>query len=143
MFSGEYKHTVDNKKRMALPAKFRRELGKKIVVTRGIDKCLIVYPEKEWNKKSSKIEKLPEARREARDYSRIILGGAMYVTLDKLGRILLPDYLKKYAGLKKDVVVCGLSNRFEIWDTKKWKNFKERVEPKVDKMASNLEELGI
>ncbi len=143
MIIGEYKHTIDKKKRLALPAKFRKELGKKVVVTKGVDKCLVVYPEKEWKIMSDKLKNLPISRKEARNFARIMLAGAVLAAIDRLGRILIPDYLKEYAGLKKNTVICGLSNRMEIWDENKWEKFKDRVEPKVDDMASNLEELGI
>lgn len=143
MFIGEYKHTIDSKKRLALPAKFRKKLGKKVVITKGVDKCLVVYPEKEWNVMSKKLEKLPISRKEARNFARIMLAGAVLAGIDRLGRVLIPDYLKDYATLKKNTVVCGLSNRLEIWDEKKWNSFKSKIEPKVDDMASNLEELGI
>ena len=143
MLIGEYKHTIDTKKRLSLPAKFRKELGKKVVVTRETDNCLVIYPEKEWKIKSDKLEKLPASQPEARKFARVILAGAMEVNLDKLGRILIPDYLKKYSGLKKNVVVCGLSNRLEIWDLKKWETSRGGAEKQIDSLASKLGELGI
>ena len=143
MLIGQYEHTIDSKKRLALPSKFRRELGKKVIVTLGTDKCLVVYTEKEWGIVSSKLSQLPVSQAEARSYSRIMLAGAMEASLDKLGRILVPDYLKRYAGLKKDVVVCGLSNRLEIWDVQKWNAYKSEVEKKIGGLASKLGELGI
>lgn len=143
MLIGEYRHTIDTKKRLALPVKFRNELGQTVIVTRGIDNCLIVYPEKEWGAVSDKLSKLPASQVEARSFARIMLAGAMEVNLDKLGRILIPDYLKKYAGLKKNVVVCGLSNRLEVWDETKWETYKGRVEKKVGRVVSKLGELGM
>lgn len=143
MLIGEYKHTIDKKKRLALPAKFRRELGKTIVITRGIDSCLVVYPEKEWKVVSDKLAKLPASQVEARSFARIMLAGAMQVSLDKLGRILIPDYLKKYATLKKNVVVCGLNNRLEVWDVQKWEIYKKKAEKKVGLLVSKLGELGM
>jgi len=143
MLIGEYRHTIDSKKRLALPAKFRGELGASVIITRGIDNCLVVYPEKEWEKMSEKLSQLPVSQVEARTYARIMLAGAMQVSLDKLGRILIPDYLKKYAGLKKNVVVCGLNNRLEIWDSQKWENYKKKAEKEVGDLASKLGELGI
>lgn len=143
MLIGEYTHIIDNKKRLALPVKFRRELGKAVVVTKGLESCLEVYPEKEWKLESDKIKGLPKTKEEARFYSRIKLAGATSVNMDRLGRILIPDYLKKYADLKKNVVICGLSNRLEIWDENRWEKFKKKVEPNLDSIASSLEELGI
>lgn len=143
MFIGEYRHTIDTKKRLALPAKFRAGLGKTVVITRGFENCLIVYPQKEWKIMSDKLGKLPVSQADARGFSRIMLAGAMEVALDKLGRILIPEYLKKYAGLKKNVVVCGLSNRLEIWDAKKWAIYRGKMEKDLGNLAVNLKELGI
>jgi len=143
MFIGEYQHTIDSKKRLALPVKFRKELGNRVVITRGLDNCLIVYPQKEWKVMSDKLGKLPASQPEARGFARIMLAGAMEVRLDKLGRILIPEYLKKYASLKKEVVVCGIFNRVEIWDAEKWRKYKENMEGKVEDLAAKLKELGI
>jgi len=143
MLIGEYKHTIDTKKRLALPVKFRKELGTEVVVTRGLDNCLTVYPLKEWEVMSDKLGKLPEGQLEARGYVRIKLAGAMAAELDQLGRILIPEYLKQYAGLAKNVVICGLYNRLEIWDAEKWSIYKDKVEKEVGDFASKLKELGI
>lgn len=143
MLIGEYKHTIDTKKRVALPSKFRKELGAEVVVTRGLDNCLVVYTEKEWETMSDKLSKLPASQLEARGFARIILAGAMAVEIDQLGRILIPEYLKDYAGLAKNVVICGLSNRLEIWDSQRWSVYKEKVEKEVGDFASKLKELGI
>ena len=143
MFIGEYRHTIDTKKRLALPAKFRTELGKTVVITRGFENCLIVYPQKQWKIMSDKLGKLPVSQADARGFSRIMLAGAMEVGLDKLGRILIPEYLKKYASLKKNAVVCGLFNRLEIWDAKKWATYRGKMEKDLGNLAVNLKELGI
>jgi len=143
MLIGQYEHTIDNKKRLALPVKFRGELGGKVVITKGIESCLVVYTEKEWEIFSKKLAELPISQIEARSFSRNILAGAMEVTLDKLGRILLPDYLKTYAGLKKDVVVCGLSNRLEVWDAQAWGTYQKDAEKGVQEIVSKLGGLGI
>lgn len=143
MFTGEYKHTIDTKKRLSLPAKFRKELGGEVVVTKGIDNCLVIYSKKEAEVMFNKLGNLPESKLEARSFARIRLAGAAEVGLDKLGRILIPDYLKKYAGLKKDVIVCGLFNRIEIWNQEKWETYSKGIEKKMVGMVSKLEELGI
>lgn len=143
MLIGQYEHTIDNKKRLALPAKFRGELGDKIIITRGIEGCLAVYTEKEWKIMSDKLGSLTISQKEARSFTRMILAGAMEVSLDKLGRILVPDYLKDYASLKKNVVICGLSNRLEIWDSGKWETYKKAAEKGVDEIVSKLGGLGI
>ena len=143
MLIGQYEHTIDAKKRLALPAKFRGELGDKIIITRGIEGCLAVYTEVEWKVMADKLSTLTISQSEARSFTRMILAGAMEVSLDKLGRILVPDYLKEYAGLKKNVVVCGLSNRLEIWDAEKLEAYKIEAEKGVDEIVSKLGGLGI
>ncbi len=143
MIIGEYFHNIDTKKRLALPAKFRKELGKSLIVTRGVDNCLVVYTEQEGKKIAEKLATLPESKPEARTYRRLILAGAMLVSVDKLGRILIPENLKDYAGLKKKVVICGLFNRLEIWDSSNWEEYRGREEKKVDDLASKLGELGV
>lgn len=128
---------------MAIPSKFRKDLGKRAVITRGLDNCLVLYPVEEWEKLAQKLQNLPAARGEARGFVRILLSGAVDVEFDKLGRILIPDYLKKYSLLKKNVVIIGLGNRIEIWDEKRWQDYKAKTETKVEDIAEKLEELGI
>jgi len=143
MFIGEYLYTIDQKKRVAIPAKFRKELGKKAIITRGLDDCLVIYPVGEWQKLTKKLENLPNGQIDARGFARIMLSGAVDVELDKLGRILIPDYLKDYASFKKEVAVLGLSNRIEIWNEKNWKNYKQKTEKEIGDMAGRLQQLGI
>jgi len=143
MLIGEYHYTLDSKKRLAIPAKFRKELGKKIIITKGLDNCLVLYPVNEWKILSEKLSRLPSSRLDARGFARIMLAGAVDVNLDKAGRILIPDYLKKYALLKKNVVLLGLSNRIEIWDEKRWSKYRERTEGEMGNIAERLEELGV
>lgn len=143
MFIGEYKHTIDSKKRLAIPAKFRKELGKSAVITRGIDHCLVIYPLKEWKIMSDKLGKLPSSQPEARSFARIMLAGAAAVEFDRLGRILIPEYLKNYGLLKKNVTVIGIYNRLEIWDADNWEVYKKKSEKEVGDFAAKLKELGI
>ncbi len=140
MFIGEYSYIIDHKKRLAIPSKFRKILGKKAIVTKGIDKCLTVYTLGEWKKVAKKLEELPSSRVNVRGFVRVMLSGAVDITLDKLGRILIPDYLKKYAGLDKDVVIVGLSNKIEVWDKASWKAYRDKTEKEIGDMA---QELGI
>lgn len=142
-FIGEYQHTIDQKKRLAVPAKFRQILGKKAVITRGLDNCLFLYPLKEWQKLAKKLSKLPFSQSDVRGFVRVMLAGAMEVKIDSLGRILIPDYLKKYASLKKKVVFAGLYNRAEIWDEQKWRQYQQKTEKEVGDMAEHLKELGV
>jgi len=143
MFIGEYIYTLDNKKRMAIPSKFRNALGKKAVITRGLDNCLFIYPINEWKKLAEKLGNLPVGQSSARGFMRLMLAGAMEVELDSAGRILVPDYLKKYALLKKQIVVTGVYNRLEIWDKSRWDIYKQKSESTIGDMAEALSELGI
>ena len=143
MLIGEYKHTIDAKKRISLPAKFRRELGKKAVITRGLDKCLFVYSLEEWKKVAETLSGLSTGQADSRNFGRLLLAGAVDVEIDSLGRILIPDYLKNYAELKDKAVVAGVYKRIEIWNEKRWEEFKSGVEEKADLLAEKLGELGL
>jgi len=143
MFIGEYYHTLDSKKRVAVPVKFRRALGKKAVLTRGLDNCLYLYPLREWEELARKLAQLPISRADSRAFVRLMLAGAMDVELDNLGRILIPEYLKSYAKLNKKVVVAGLYNRIEIWDEDKWESYKKQTTARADDIAEKMNELGI
>lgn len=143
MFIGEYNYSIDDKKRLAVPAKFRSLLGKKAVITKGLDQCLFIFSVKEWQILAEKISKLPLAQSDARGFTRLMLGGAMEVSIDSVGRILVPDYLKKYAGLKKKVSVIGVLNRIELWSEEAWNKYKNQTEKESDDIAERLKELGI
>lgn len=143
MFIGEYSHIIDPKKRLAIPAKFRKDLGKRAVLTRGLDNCLYLYSLKEWEKLAQKLAQLPISRADSRAFARLMLAGAMDVQIDSLGRILMPDYLKKYAGLDKKAVIAGLYNRIEIWDEQKWNKYKEQTTSQAEDIAEKMNELGI
>ena len=143
MFSGEYTYSIDDKKRLAVPIKFRQSLGKKAIITRGLDNCLFVYSAKDWGILARKIAKLPLAQADARSFSRLMLGGAMEVEFDNLGRILIPDYLKTYAGLKKKVIFLGLYDRIEIWDEEDFQKYKKKTELAAGDIAERLKELGV
>lgn len=143
MFIGEYKHTIDEKGRLAVPVKFRVKLSKGAVVTRGLDNCLFLYTGEEWKNLAKRLAKLPISRANTRAFSRLMLAGAMDVSLDKQGRIILPDYLRKYAGIGKNVVIAGLYNRLEIWDEKKWESYKSGTEKSSGDIAEQLGELGV
>lgn len=143
MFLGEYNHSIDEKGRLAIPVKFRNELFNGAVVTRGLDECLFLYTKSEWEIIAQKIAKLPVSQKNTRAYSRLMLAGAMEVELDKQGRIILPEYLRKYSGLNKKVVMAGLYNRIEIWDEEKWESYKKETEKQSDEIAERIgESLG-
>ena len=143
MFLGEYNHTVDEKARIAVPAKFRKSLAKGAVVTRGLDNCLYLYPMSEWKILAEKISKLPMSQANSRAFSRLMLAGAMDVELDAQGRVVLPEYLRTYAGITKKAVIAGLYNRFEIWDEEKWNIYKSDTEKGGNDIAEKLGELAI
>ncbi len=143
MFIGEYQHSIDTKKRLAVPSKFRNELKNKIVVTRGLDKCLFLYPMKVWEELAEKLGQMPVGESTTRSFIRLMLAGAVDIAIDKQGRILVPDYLKNYAGLNKNIIVAGLYNRLEIWDEKRWKDYKKKAEKNTDEIAEQLGKLGV
>jgi len=143
MLLGEYQHSLDAKGRMAVPAKFRDTLSAGAIVTRGLDNCLFVFTREEWGKLADKIIALPLAQANSRAFTRLMLSGAMDAELDRQGRMLIPDYLRKYANLKREVVVTGLYNRIEIWDSVNWKKYKEKTESASEEIAEKLGELGI
>ena len=143
MLIGEHRHTLDTKKRLSLPSKFRKELGKTVVITRGLDTSLFVYSLKEWKKFSEEIGSLSMGQSDTRAFSRFMLGGAVETDIDSAGRILIPDFLKNFAGLEQKVVVLGLSHRVELWDEEKWNQYQSELAKKADVLAEKLGEIGM
>jgi MraZ protein len=143
MLIGEYRHTLDPKKRLSLPSKWRKELGKRLVVTRGLDNCLFVYPLTEWRTITEKIGRLPLGQADTRSFNRFFLSGAVEVEVDSAGRILVPDFLKEFAKLDNKVVLAGIHDRVEIWDEKKWNDYKQQIEGRADALAEKLGEIGV
>ncbi len=143
MFIGEYKHTIDDKGRLAIPVKFRGDLARGAVVTRGLDASLFLFPKEEWDKLAEKLAALPLGKSDSRAFARLMLAGAMDVPSDKQGRIVIPEYLRTYAGIGKSAVVVGVYNRLELWDETKWDAYKKQTESDVGTIAEHLGELGI
>ncbi|MDD5342100.1 MAG: division/cell wall cluster transcriptional repressor MraZ [Patescibacteria group bacterium] len=143
MFIGEYHHNLDEKGRVAVPVKFRTDLSKGAVVTRGLDNCLFLYTKEEWTKLADRLAKLPISQANTRAFARLMLAGAMDADVDKQGRVILPDYLRKYASIKKKVVIAGLYNRLEIWDALVWEKYKLGTEKNSGDIAEALGELGV
>ncbi len=143
MFIGEYHHSIDDKGRLAIPMKFRGDLAKGAVVTRGLDTSLFLFPKEEWDKLAEKLAGLPLGQSNSRAFARLMLAGAMDVEVDKQGRVVLPEYLREYASLSKQVVVAGLYNRLEIWDAAQWQTYKTSIEQDVGGIAEKLGELGV
>lgn len=143
MFLGEFEHTIDDKGRLTIPAKFRAELAKGVVVTRGLDRCLFVYPLEEWQKLAGKVSQLPITHPNARMFSRLIFSGAADLSPDRQGRVLLPPQLREYAGLDGEAVVIGVSTRLEIWSKPTWTKVRREVEEEGGMLAEHLKDLGI
>lgn len=143
MLIGEYRHTLDSKKRLSLPAKFRKVLGRRVVVTRGLDACLFLFSTSTWKGIEKKLQSLPVGQANTRGMSRFILAGATECEIDSLGRILIPDYLKVFAGLETHVTLAGVSDRVEIWDDKQWGEYTRSIEGRAEGMAQTLGDLGI
>lgn len=143
MLIGEYVHAIDPKKRLSLPAKFRKELGKAVIVTRGLDQCLFVFPPASWKKLVQKFSGLSFGSAETRSFNRFMLSGAVEVDVDSAGRILLPEFLKTFAGLKSKVILAGVNDRVEIWDEKRWNAYKAKIEEQGDSIAQKLGEVGV
>lgn len=143
MFIGEYRHAIDDKGRLAIPVKFRGDLESGAIVTRGLDGCLYVYTAAEWRKLADKLAAMPMSQSNSRAFARLMLAGAMDVAVDKQGRIVLPDYLRGYAGMGKNVVVAGLYNHLELWDEKAWDDYKRKTEKDSGDIAEQLGALGV
>jgi len=141
MFYGEYAHSIDRKGRLILPAKFREAAKanfiEKFFVTRGLDKCLFMFSEEEWRAQENKFKTIPFTKQQARTFNRLYFSGAVEVLFDKQGRILLPQYLKDFAEIKKDVIVVGVSNRIEIWAKDKWQEFMGIRAPRLKRSQRN------
>lgn len=138
MFMGEYHHTIDEKGRIIVPAKFRGELKEQFVVTRGLESCLFVYSMEEWNNIVKKLNTLPFTKKDARNFSRFFLSGATVVELDKQGRINIASPLTSYAGLEKDCIIIGVGERLEIWNEKTWNEFLDTNIEDMSMIAENL-----
>ena len=141
MFMGEYNHTVDTKGRLIIPSKFREQLGEEFIVTKGLDGCLFVFPQDEWQAFEEKLRTLPLTQKGARQFTRFFVAGATPCELDKQGRILVPATLREFAGLDKDVVLAGMLNRIEIWSKDKWTE--NNACGDMDDIAEQMTQLGL
>ena len=138
MLSGEYRHNIDEKKRLIIPSKIRCEMGENIVITRGLDGCLFGYNEKTWNQILEKLNTLPFTKRDARNFTRFMTSGAITLEFDRQGRVNIPNYLNEYASLTKDVVIVGVINRIEIWSKDKWEEFMNNNVESLSDISENL-----
>jgi MraZ protein len=128
---------------LAIPAKFRELLTAGAIITRGLDQCLFIFTNKEWETLAQKLVSLPIAQANSRAFVRLMLAGAMAVDIDAQGRVLIPDYLRRYADLKKESVIAGLYNRIEVWNAEAWERYKQKTESASEEIAEHLGELGI
>ena len=142
MFYGEHEHTIDRKGRLIIPSRFlevmKEHYTDRFVVTRGLDRCLFLFPEDEWRTQEAKFRALSFTKQEARRFNRFYFSGASELTCDRQGRVLIPPYLKEYAGIKRDVMLVGVSNRIEIWDQEEWKKFYEQFKENYEQIAEKL-----
>ena len=142
MFYGEYEHTIDKKGRLILPSKFREAFKahyvERIYATRGLDKCLFVFTEEEWKQQEQKFKSMPFTKAQSRQFNRLYFSGACELVCDKQGRVLLPGYLKDYAGIKRDVMIVGISNRIEVWAKDKWKEYYDSSKGSFEEIAEKI-----
>ena len=138
LMMGEFRHAIDEKKRLIIPSKYRENLGSSFVLTRGIDKCLFLYPKEEWNHLTEKLHTLSFTKKDARNFMRFFLSGATELEFDKQGRILLPNNLLEYANIQKECVIVGVGERLEIWSKEEWDNFYQSNEENFSDMAEHL-----
>lgn len=143
MFMGEFQHNIDAKGRVIFPVRFRERLGSSFVATKGLDGCLFVYSNSEWQIIESKLKQLPTASKDARAFVRFFFSGATELECDKLGRVLLPSNLREYASLQKEIVIIGVGARIEIWDSQIWSKYNEESDEAVTNIAEQLVSLGI
>ncbi|MEW6227118.1 MAG: division/cell wall cluster transcriptional repressor MraZ [Bacillota bacterium] len=142
-FIGTYEHNVDDKGRLAIPARFRDGLGERFFATKGLDRCLFLFPESEWEKQQAELASLPLAMRDARAYSRLFFAGACECELDRQGRINIPPYLREYAAIDRDVVVIGVMNRVEVWSREVWRDYSTKAEESYEEIAEKLVHGGV
>lgn len=143
MLTGEFNHSIDSKGRLIIPSKLRDSLGEHFVITKGMDGCLFLYPENEWEAFEEKLRTLPLTNKKARDFKRFFLGSAVDGEVDKQGRVLLSSSLRTYAGLEKEVVLAGVLDKVEIWSKEAWDARTNDIEENIEDIASDMEDLGL
>lgn len=143
MFMGEFQHTIDDKGRLTIPARFREGLGEKFVITKGLDNCLFVYPMNGWAEMEQKLRSLPFTRADARAFVRFFFSGATECEVDRQGRILLPANLREYARLEKEVVIVGVASRVEIWSRSLWEEYCRETEGQYEALAEKIVDIDI
>jgi MraZ protein len=143
VFLGEFEHTIDDKGRVAIPARFREELGERFVLTRGFEQCLQAFPRTMWDDLSEKVNRLPLASAQARSLRRILFSPAAEVEIDRQGRILIPQGLREYAGLAEEVLITGMNTYFELWSGERWRALQDELSGSGAAIAEHMADLGI
>ncbi|HOJ76804.1 MAG TPA: division/cell wall cluster transcriptional repressor MraZ [Bacillota bacterium] len=143
MFMGEYQHSIDDKGRIIIPAKFREDLGEKFIVTRGLDNCLFVYPLVQWKVLEEKIKELPTSHADTRAFVRMFFSGAVEAELDKQGRVVIPQHLREHARIERDAYVIGVSTKVEIWSKESWENYSNQAQQSYEAIAEKIIDIGI
>lgn len=143
MFTGEYTHTLDNKRRISVPSDFRDELDGQAVLTRGLDNCIFMFPQESWQEIADKLANLSFGDADSRGLNRFLLSGAREVSLDASGRILIPDFLAEFAELENEAVFAGVNTRIELWDKDRWNEYTQDVESQADLLAQTLGDVGM
>ena len=143
MLIGEYEHSLDAKGRLIMPSKIREDIGDKFIITKGLDGCLFGFSQNEWNNFQEKLKTLPLTNKNARDFVRFFLSGAIECEIDKQGRFLISSNLREYAGLEKEIMITGVGTRIEIWDREKWKKYNSEENLSADQIAENMANLGM
>lgn len=143
MFTGEYTHTLDDKRRISVPSTFRDDLNGEAVLTRGLDNCIFIFPEEAWEEIASQLSELSFGDADSRGLNRFLLSGAREVSLDKSGRILIPEFLASFASLEDEAVFAGVNTRIELWDKGRWDEYTEDVESQADLLAQTLGDVGM
>lgn len=142
MFMGQFQHALDPKGRLIIPARFRELLGDTFILTKGLDRCLFVYPKDEWAVLEHKLKSLPFTQKDARAFIRFFFSGAVEIEMDKQGRILVPPQLREYAGIDRDIIIIGVSNRAEIWSLEEWETYSRQASASYEEIAEKLD-LGL
>lgn len=143
MFMGEFQHSIDEKGRLIVPAKFREDLGEKFIITRGLDNCLFVYPLPQWKILEDKIKELPTSHADTRAFVRMFFSGAVEAEVDKQGRVVVPSHLREHARIERDVYVIGVSTKVEIWSKDSWENYENQAQQSYESIAEKIIDLGI
>lgn len=143
MFMGEFQHSIDEKGRLIIPAKFREDLGERFVITRGLDSSLFVYPMNQWKILEEKIKELPTSQADTRAFVRLFFSGAVEAEPDKQGRMVLPQHLREHAKIERDVYIIGVSTKIEIWSKQTWEDYTNHARQSYETIAENIIDIGI